>query len=367
MSVYVFIVLATLILGLLMPQQGEKRKYYIVLMAVIHAFILGFRYQYLTGDLLKYQWNYAHLYEHGWFSEHVLSEGRNTGFNMLMKLVALLFNNQFQPFLVILAIFSAIVVAVLIYRYSPAPWMSYLIWNCLGFYIFGFSAIKQALAMNFVMLAFIGIAERKLPFYLVMMALAGFLHTPALIFLPAYWLARQKISLWTVLIYVALGVLMNVFKDQFVDFIMSFYYEEDEVMIHSGELGNRFIMICLFCVFGILFKGFQGRTFTSLFHIMAVAAILQMLSGFNNIFTRLADYYFQLSILYIPMVFFEREKYPQPGGLPPVFPFTKRSLWVMAIVISLFLLWFYSTYIIGVEITYEVDNYLNYRFMWDVK
>lgn len=367
MSVYVFIILATLILGWLMPQKGEKRKQYIFVMAVIHAFILGFRYQYLTGDLMKYQWNYANLYDKGWFSEDVLQGGRNAGFFLLMKLVALIFNNQFQPFLVILAVFSAVVVAVVIYRYSPAPWMSYLVWNCLGFYIFGFSAIKQALAMNFVMLAFIGIAERKLSFYLIMMALAGLIHTPALIFLPAYWLAQQRVSIWTILLYVALGIAMSIFRSQVVEFIMSFYYEEDALEIATGEIGNRFIMICLFCVFGVLFRGFKGRTFSNLIHLMAIAAILQMLAGFNNVFTRLTDYYLQLSILYIPMIFFEREDRPMPRGLEPVLPFTKRSLWVMAGVLSLFLLWFYNTYIIGATIDSAVDNYLNFRFMWDVK
>lgn len=367
MSVYVFIVAATLILGALMPQTGKERKNYIIVMAVLHAFILGFRYQYLTGDLLKYQWNYSHMYEYGWFSDEVFSDGRNFGFNMLMKLVAMLFGNQFQPFLVILAVFSSVVVAVVIYRYSPMPWMSYLVWNCLSFYIFGFSAIKQALAMNFVMLAFIGIAERKLSFYLIMMAIASAIHAPALIFLPAYWLARSRVSPWTVLAYVVLGLLLNVFKDQFVEFVMSFYYEEDTIEIFSGELGNRFIMICLFCVFGILFKGFEGRTFESLFHIMAVAAMLQMLSGYNNIFTRLTDYYFQMSILYIPMTFFGREQERRPARLNAVFQFNRRSRWLMAAVLSVFLLWFYNRYVIGIDIASETDNYLNFRFMWDVR
>lgn len=367
MSVYVFIILATLILGYLMPQKGEKRKQYIFVMAVLHAFILGFRYQYLTGDLMKYQWNYAHMYEKAWFSDELWNGGKNAGFFLLMKLVALIFNNDFQAFLVILAVFSALVVAILVYRYSPAPWMSYLVWNCLGFYIFGFSAIKQALAMNFVMLAFIGIAERKLSFYLLMMALAGLIHTPSLIFLPAYWLAQRQVSIWTVLFYVALGIAMSVFRSQFVEFIMSFYYEEDTLEIATGEIGNRFTMISLFCVFGILFKGFRDRSFSSLFHLMAVAAILQMLAGFNNVFTRLTDYYFQLAILYIPMIFFEREEHPVLRGMEPVLPFTKRSLRIMAGVLSVFMLWFYNTYIIGVTIDYATDNYLNFRFMWDVK
>lgn len=367
MSVYVFIVAATLVLGAIMPQQGPKRKYYIAVMAVLHAFILGFRYQYLTGDLMKYQWNYAHLYQYGWFSEEVLHGGRNAGFFLLMKFVAMLFDNQFQPFLVILAIISSVTVAVLVYRYSPAPWMSYLVWNCLSFYIFGFSAIKQAVAMNFVMLAFIGIAERKLSFYLVMMAIAGLLHTPSLIFLPAYWLTKQRVSIKTLVMYVVVGILLYTFKNQIIEFAADLYYEDDSLELFSGELGNRFIMILLFCVFGILFRGFRGQTFEALFHIMVVAALLQMFSGFNNVFTRLADYYFQMSILYIPMIFFEGKERLRPNRLRALFPFNRRSLWVFAIVISLFLLWFYKTYVIGIDIGYEVDNYLNYRFMWDVK
>lgn len=368
MSVYVFIVAATLILGAIMPQQGPKRKYYIAVMAVLHAFILGFRYQYLTGDLMKYQSTYVRLVQYDWFSEEVLRGGRNAGFYLLQKLCATIFDYDFQPFLIVTAIIGAVCVAVVIYRYSPAPWMSYLVWNCLSFYIFGFSAVKQALAMNFILLAFIGIAERKLSFYLVMMTIAGLIHNPALIFLPAYWIAKQRVSFKTIVLYAVIGVLLYAFKNQIVDLATELYYDDqDTLVLNSGEIGNRFIMILLFAVFGVLFKGFRGRTFESLFHIMAVAALLQMFAGFNNVFTRLADYYFQLSILYIPMIFFPQRDVQRPGRMKPVFPFNQRSMWLMAVIISLFLIWFYKTYVIGIEIGYDVDNYLNYRFMWDVK
>lgn len=364
MSIYLIIVALTLILGVIMPQQGPKRKNYIILMAVIHGFICAFRYQYLTGDLMKYQWNYSHLFQYGWFSEEVLQEGRNAGFQLLMKLTALIFNNQFQPFLVILAIFGEVTLAIVIYRYSPAPWMSYLIWNCMGFYVFGFSAIKQAVAMATLMLAFIAIVERKLGLYLILMAISGLLHTPSLIFLPAYWLAQMRVTWKTVLFYLILILLMNVFKEQFVNFIMSFYYEEDTLEIFSGEIGSRFIMVLGFCLFGVLFRGFKSRTFTALFHIMAIAAVLQMLAGFNNVFTRLTDYYFQFSVLYLPMVFFGcPDKTPGPTSLPAVFPFNKRSMKVLAGLVVVFVIWFYYTYNINISLP-EVDNYLNYRTMW---
>ena len=260
-----------------------------------------------------------------------------------------------------------IALGYVIYRYSSKPWFSYLVWNCMSFYIFGFSAIKQALAMAFVMLSFIGIAEKRLGFYLTMMAIAGSIHMPALVFLPAYWLAGMKVKPNTIMLYVILGVLLYAFKNQFVAFIRSFYYEDDEVLIHSGEIGSRMIMILGFTLFGLLFRGFRDPVFGKLFHIMAVAAILQLLAGFDNIFTRMTDYYFQMSVLYLPMTFFPREGARlQRDSMQAVFPFNQRSMALISAVIVAFALWFYWTYAINITISYEVDNYLNYRSMWDV-
>lgn len=367
MSIYIVLVAATLLLSFAMPQKGKKRLYYIVIMAVIHAFVLGFRYNHLTGDLMKYHFIFNNTASYGWFSKEIIQEGRNTGFMMLMKLINEMTDADFQVLLVVIAVITHVVLAYVIYKYSPAPWMSFLAWNCMAFYIFGFSAIKQALAMAFVMLAFVGIAERRFKLFLVSMIAAGLIHVPALIFLPAYWMTKMRVNWKTVLLYVFLGILLYIFKNQFVNFIRSFYYEEDEVFFFSGDVGNRFIMLLGFTLFGILFKGFPDRNFEKLFHLMAIATILQMLSGFDNIFTRLTDYYFQFSVLYIPMIFFSSDSKPQRSLIRPVFPFNERSLKVLAILICLFMLWFYWTYNIDITIEYSVDDYLNFRFMWDVK
>ena len=101
---------------------------------------------------------------------------------------------------------------------------------------------------------------------------------------------------------------------------------------------------------------------------MVLAAILQMLAGFDNIFTRMADYYFQLSVLYIPLTFFSREHVPGlKGAIRALFPFNRRSMKCLTLAIAVFMMWFYWTYNINITIDYEVDNYLNYRSMWDVK
>ena len=43
----------------------NKEKIYIIIMAIIHAFVCGFRYQYLTGDLQTYHNVYVTLPQYG--------------------------------------------------------------------------------------------------------------------------------------------------------------------------------------------------------------------------------------------------------------------------------------------------------------
>lgn len=364
---YILMVVAVLGFGAFMPQKGPKRKYYIALMTILHTCLCGFRYQLITGDLIKYYWSFHNSGGYGWFSQELWQEGRNSGFFLFNKLIYQLTGGDYQFFLFVIALIIHLVLAYVIYRYSPAPWFSYLIWNCMAFYIFGFNAIKQALAMAFIMLAFVGIAENRLWLFLGMMAIAGSIHMPALIFLPTYWMSKLRLNYKTMLLYIVIGIAVFVFKEQFIQFIRSFYYEDDELMAF-GEVGSRFIMVLGFCLFGLLFRGFKDPVMEKLFPIMAIAAALQLLSGYDHIFTRLTDYYFQMSVLYIPMTFFARENIPQSrDGMERIFPFNKRSLVLMGAVITVFVLWFYWTYNINITSSYEVDNYLNYRSMWDVK
>ena len=251
---YILLVAAVLLFGAIMPQKGPNRKYYIVLMTILHTCLCGFRYMFITGDLHKYYYTFLNSGKYGWFSAELWAEGRNFGFYYFNKIVYLLSNGDFQVLLFIIAAIVHITLGMIVYRYSPSPWFSYLVWNCMGFFLFGFSAIKQALAMAFVMLSFIGIAEKRLGFYLTMMALAGSIHMPALVFLPAYWLAQMKVKPNIVMLYILLGTVIFIFKNQFVAFIRSFYYEDDEVLMHSGEIGSRMIMILGFTLFGLLFR-----------------------------------------------------------------------------------------------------------------
>ena len=361
--VYYYIVAAVLGFGILLPQHGRQKKIYIALMAALHAFVCGWRYMYLTGDLRKYAWGYYTITGSGWFSEDVFNGGRNFGFFWLQKLFSTMTDGDFQVFLIFIAIVIEIAVAVVIYRYSPAPWLSYLLWNCFGFYIFGFSSIKQALAMGLLMLAFTGIMEEKPGKFLFWTALAGCVHAPALIFLPAYWMAKSRLSVHKLMIYVISAGLIFVFRNQIVQFISEFYYDETDFMVNT-RVGSRFMMIAALLAAGIILRGFSGRSFTKLFNLILVAAIIQMFSGFDNVFTRLTDYYFQFLILYLPMLFYPETDMESYMSRHLTLTNQQRAIAILCVVL-LAGFYYYATNL-GQTISVEADDYLNFRFCWEV-
>ena len=365
--VYYYMVAAVLGFGFLLPQHGRQKKIYITLMAVLHAFVCGWRYMYLTGDLIKYSGFYFRIYpNNGWFSEPVFDGGRNFGFAWLSKFLSQVSNGNFQILLIFIAIVVEIAVAVVIYRYSPAPWLSYLLWNCFGFYIFGFSAIKQALAMGLLMLALTGIMEEKPKKFLLWTVLAGCVHAPALVFLPAYWIAKSRLSVQKLIIYAICAGLIYIFRNQIVKFIGDFYYDETDYVANT-HVGGRFMMIAALLIAGIMLRGFSGRSFTKLFNLMLVAAIIQMFSGFDNVFTRLTDYYFQFLILYLPMMLYPEWDESMEGGYQIRRLLLSRQQQAVAVLCVVLLagLYYYTTNL-NITIDIEVDNYLNYRFCWEV-
>ncbi len=366
MEIYIYIVAAVLIFGAIMPQKGSQRIWYILLMTLIHTFVTGFRYEHLTGDLIMYHAGFNLNGSYGWLSPELFHEGKNFGFHLLNKLVYVLFDGNFQALLLVIALIIYLIIAYVVFRYSTAPWMSYLIWNCMAFFLFDLSSIRQALAMAFLLLTFTAITDRR-PFkFLLMTAIAGSIHMPALIFLPTYFFCTRRTTPNMIILYLIMGFALYIFRDQFVSFIQSFYYDEDEVFVYSGRVGSRFIMILGFTLFGLLFTGLRDQDFEMLFPIMVIAAMLQLLSGYDNIFTRLTDYYFQFSVLYLPMVFFPDGRKPQTPTIHAALPFNRRSLKLLASFVCIFMLWFYYTYNLNITIEYQVDNYLDFRFMWDV-
>lgn len=364
-AIYYIILAAVIVFGRLMPQSGNKKKNYIILMAALHAFVSGFRYKLLTGDLQKYAYTFLTVKDKDWFSEDVFSEGRNFLFMWFLKAVNQITDGNFQIVLIIIAVFIELAVAIVVFKHSPSPWLSYLIWNCFGFYSFGFSALKQSFAMGFILLAFSAIMEKKPVRFIVFVAVAGFIHFPAFIFLPAYIIASRKITYKNAIIYIVIAILIFALRNDIVELSSDFYYE-DKDFVFSGRIGGRFLMLCLIIIAGVFIKGIDGIKFSTVLSIVAIGTIIQLFSSFDNVFTRLADYYLQMLIVFIPMIFtdFEDEKYDDSSVSYKLF-LSKKQKKLLTICLVIISIAFYYFTVLSVKMV-SVDDYLSFKFSWEV-
>ena len=121
-------------------------------------------------------------------------------------------------------------------------------------------------------------------------------------------------------------------------------------------LRNKVVIMIAIVVFavGIRPPAPDDTLYNALLMFAGVAIIFQTFCGYNNIFERLADYYFHTSIIFIPLIF-------EKGGksrMRAIAGIDQRLINAVPLLICAFAIWrFLST----------VNNsgiYMPYRFFW---
>lgn len=344
MIIYLTLLGLTLLLSRLLP-----RRPFIWATASVHGLLAALRHPHLTGDLMKYNWLFS--------SGNPMSDWKNPGFSLLMFGICQVTGDNYQLFLALLAFFSAWAVGTTLDRYCGRPWLGFWVFSCLGLYIAAFSAIKQGLAMSLILLAYDELERGNFRKFLFFTLFAGFFHLPALVFLPAYFLTRFRFDGKMAAAYLLAGAALWCFRGEAAAVLARWYPAE----LFGGEMapGGRFFLILLILAAGIALRGTENPTVSRLAHLMACAGLVQLLAGFGNVFTRLADYYFQFAILFIPMMFETPEE--------ALLPFRPKSRRILRTAAAACLLVFYVVATLNVDFAYSRDNYVNYQFFWELR
>lgn len=209
----------------------------------------------------------------------------------------------FEALLFFVAAFCAIALGIIVYRYSSSPFFSYLMYIALGNYLFTFSALKQSIASAFIMLAFVYVIEKKPIRFIVLVLLAFLFHKPAILFLAAYFIANKKIDKYYFVVLAAAVTGVAFFTDEIVTWLSTLYYDTMEFTVNEsvGFKQTMMVAIVVLAVFLRPPKEFD-RVYKCTFSLMVVAAMLQAFAIYDNVFTRLADYYFQFFVIFIPLM-----------------------------------------------------------------
>ncbi len=324
MNVFVWLVILVVILGITMHGERKGNTKYIVVACLLLFCVYGLRDAYTIGN--DSSSSYLHAFqrmedakwesfngpfdwvENFWNQENEGKADKNAGTTYVMKFVYDRTDGNYQTFIIIWSAVTMVCFLHFIRRYSTSPLQSVLFFFGLLFYTLWFNALKQAMAMSFILLAFDGIMDRKLWKFLLWVAVATVFHYPALVFLPAYWIANMKLGRRYLVLLALLLVVVYFLRDQIVDTMTDVYFGEDNA--HTMEATGRFLMnkvivMLLIVVAAVVIRppSDSDRLYSGLLALMGVAAVLQTFAGYGNIFERLADYYFQFSVVFIPMIF----------------------------------------------------------------
>ena len=348
---------------ILTPYSNSSKKsklITVIICTVIMGFFLGLRTWWMA-DIVKYHTQFVNI---GSYTLKELLQERiaNIGLRYYFHLIYTYFNMNFQIALIGIAGFQMFCLGYVVYHYSPSVFWSFFTYIFLGFYFFLFSGLKQGIAMAFLLIAYSGIIDNKPVKFLLFTILGGLFHAPAFIFLIAYPWANAKLGKYYFGFLILLFVVVLTFRTQIVTALADMYYEEAEY-ISTGGVGGKFLAMMVIIVLSILVRPVaeEDKIYYKTFNLMVLAALLQSFSIFGNNFTRLADYYFQFSTIFIPLIMQYRADDEIPEQAIPIIRFTERSYIIAGVVLFILGFVFYSRYISG-----DIAGIKNLKFFWEV-
>ncbi len=317
MTVYTLLVILLLVAAFFLQGNVKNSKRFILV-----AFLLLFAYMGLrnvnslgidsSGVNGSYRVIYARDGQASWSALSGKGESNyNIGFTYLTKLIYTLTNGDYQAFITILSLFIVFSYMRFIRKYSPSPIQSILYFLGLLYFTFLFDALKQAVAMSVLLYAFDAIIEDRPYKFFFLVLIASLFHFPALVFLPAYWLGRMRVGSYYLVFLAALLVVTYLLRDQILSLMLNAYGEDEVDVSMEGIrfLRNKAIVMVIIVVAAVVLRPptASDRVYNACLVFAGIAIVFQTFCGYNNIFERLADYYFHTSIVLLPLVFEKRE------------------------------------------------------------
>lgn len=299
-----------LFLALLMGGNRKGNKKYIIIAVLLMFCLMGFRDADTIGNdsRTSYKWQYNSMDSKEWSDlPGWLDFENNPGLPHFMKAVREVTGADYQGFTIIVSAFIMICFAHLVSRYSISPVQSFCYYWGLMLYIFMFSAYKQAMAMSILIFAFDAIMDKKPVRFILFVFLATLFHFPALVFLPAYWIAQIKMDRTYLLMLAVMFAVTYIFRNQLINLMMNAYGNEDSAINMDGLqfMGNKVVIMIVIIVAALVLRPMSNSDYlySTLIKFVGIAAVFQTFCYYNNIFERLADYYFQFAVIFIPLVF----------------------------------------------------------------
>lgn len=243
--------------------KNYKSVWFIVIALIIFA---GFR-KGVGADYPIYQSMYTYFPLHTDFGE-IFSKALFQKNNLEIEWLFILFNNIFFflgfPFFIFTAFVAILSIAPKFYMMEKSvayPATALLLYLIPSYFIADSGQIRQGLSMALAIYSFKYIKERNLLMFLIVMYFALGFHKSAILFIPAYWLAKVSLTKAKIIGLVVFCMILSPFEIyNYIGFLNSIAPEEvykgysDYLSIESVDTGfvKFFDLISLLYLFFII-------------------------------------------------------------------------------------------------------------------
>lgn len=308
MGAFIFIFIALIIIQILSSgiKANSKRVFQTISCFIILWLIQGLRHESIGIDSAT---SYRPYFESVWSDFGSLFDFSDTymnyeiGYIILNKVFKTLISSDTQLFILFTSFLSIAPIAYIFYKYSNNIVFSFWVFTSLQIYHFGFSGIRQAIAIAICFLSFHYIVQKKIPIFLALVLLASTFHTSAILFLPAYWVYHKFDLTPKRLIISLMGLLFVVFfvKSIAVEIVTFLFGGEKYVSALDSSGAPSYNLLILFFV--VLFWTYMSDNYqlAKLRSFVLLAVAFQALGIISAYATRIGYYYYIFFPLVIPL------------------------------------------------------------------
>lgn len=231
----------------------------------------------------------------------------------VFSVVAKFFNDigfSVEEWMGFIALLFAVCFCYFVFKNSQNAWLSMVILVTLHFG-FTLTGLRQTMAMAFVYLAFNCILQKKPVKFMVFVAIAVLFHSSAILFLPAYLIAKQKVGfkqfIYIVIVFFVANFSPGIFRNLIETFAwneqVSEYADRTISLSWSGFIKEFLILIfCLVIRNNNLKKHYDLSKIDMLINCLIVSICFLALSTVVAEAFRLSLYYSIGSAVLVPNV-----------------------------------------------------------------
>lgn len=204
-------------------------------------------------------------------------------------------------FLAVVAALTIAPIAWVVGKTSEGIYLSWILFMTVGPFAFMLSGLRQGIALAIVFATLPFLARGKILLPLLLVIVAATFHTSALLFLPAVYLYRVRLTPKTVLATAVALIAVTFFGEQLVTVAITNLYDTYEV-VATGAYRWALVNAALWLALVTLYRSLCSRlpSYAGLYVLVLVGVLLLTLSQFGTNVSRGATYYLQFFAILAP-------------------------------------------------------------------